>query len=160
MAGDTTPARVHLLECNLDDMTGEALGHALERILAAGALDAWYTPIYAKKNRPAVVLSVLCAHADTAALTRLILTETSSLGVRVRAVERVICDRQLISVATTWGPVRCKVKLLDGEVLGIKPEYEDCAQLARAHAIPLERVLNAARQQAWRDVQASKDTIE
>ncbi len=140
-----TPTRVTLLECNLDDMTGEALGYALERLLEAGALEAWFTPIYMKKNRPAVLLSALCRPEDAEGLTALLLRETSTLGVRRREVERTIADRQMVLVQTQWGPVWCKVKLLGGAVISIKPEHDDCARLARAEGIPLETVVQAAR---------------
>jgi hypothetical protein len=144
-----TPAKVLLLECNLDDMTGEALGYALERMLESGALDAWYTPIYAKKNRPAVVLSVLVRPEDGDTMTRLLLAETSTLGIRTRVVERVICERESMVADTRWGAVTCKVKRLDGRVLSIKPEYDDCARIARQQAVPLDAVVHEARRAAW-----------
>ena len=140
-----TPTRVALLECNLDDMTGEALGYALERLLESGALEAWFTPIYMKKNRPAVLLSALCRMEDAERLTALLLRETSTLGVRHRVVERTIAERQTLQAETPWGPVRCKVKRLGGQVVSIKPEHDDCARLARAHGIALDAVANAAR---------------
>jgi uncharacterized protein (DUF111 family) len=136
---------VILVECNLDDMTGEALGYALERLLAAGALDAWFTPVYMKKNRPGVVLSVLCRPAERAMFCDLLLRETSTLGVRWRPYRRQIAERRTDQVVTPWGPVRRKLKILAGQVVGIKPEYEDCARLARDHQIPLETVFEAAR---------------
>jgi hypothetical protein len=140
-----TPVRVELLECNLDDMTGEALGYALERLLEAGALEAWFTPIYMKKNRPAVLLSALCRPEDADDLAALLLRETSTLGVRRRAVERTIAERQMVQVQTRWGPVRCKVKLLDGAPVSIKPEHDDCARIARSQGLPLDSVVNEAR---------------
>jgi len=146
---DATPTQVILLECNLDDMTGEALGYTLERLLSAEALDVWYTPIYAKKNRPAVMLSVLCRASDDERMTEMVLTETTSLGVRRRVVERVICGRESLTVDTPWGPVSCKVKRLGGRVLNVKPEYEDCARLASEHNLPLEQVTERARGAAW-----------
>jgi uncharacterized protein (DUF111 family) len=148
-----TPKQVLLLECNLDDMTGEALGYALERLLEAGALDAWFTPIYAKKSRPAVILSALCRLTDGDVMSRLLLSETSTLGVRTRAVDRIICERETVVAETPWGAVRCKVKRLDGGILGIKPEYEDCARIAREHVLTLETVVSVARQAASRQIQ-------
>lgn len=140
-----TPNRVELLECNLDDMTGEALGYALERLLEAGALEAWFTPVVMKKSRPAVVLSVLCRLEDAERLTMLLLRETSTLGVRRRVLERTIAERDTTQVETQWGPVRCKVKLLDGAPVSIKPEHDDCARIAREHGVPLDAVVNQAR---------------
>jgi pyridinium-3,5-bisthiocarboxylic acid mononucleotide nickel chelatase len=140
-----TPTRIELLECNLDDMTGEALGYALEQILDAGALDAWFTPIMMKKSRPAVLLSVLCRLEDADRLIALLLHETSTLGVRRRVVERVIASRQTLQVETPWGPVSCKVKRIDGVTISIKPEHDDCARIAREQGLPLEQVVNQAR---------------
>lgn len=145
---DATPTQVTLLECNIDDMTGEALGYALERLLEAGALEAWFTPIYMKKNRPAVLLSVLCRLEESDALAAVLLRETSTLGVRRRMVERTIAQRREIRVETQWGPVRCKVKLFNGETISVKPEYDDCARIAKAYGVALEKVVNAARKLA------------
>jgi len=152
---DVTPRQVLLLECNVDDMSGEALAYALERLLEAGALDAWFTPIYAKKNRPAVLLSVLCRLQDGASITERLLTETTTLGVRTRQVDRVICERQSLTTQTPWGAVRCKVKLLAGRALSVKPEYEDCARLARLHDVRLEAVIDQARRLAWEQLAQS-----
>jgi uncharacterized protein (DUF111 family) len=137
-----------VLECNIDDMTGEALGYALEQMLAAGALDAWFTPIYMKKNRPAVILSVLCRPQDAEALRRLLLKETRTLGVRWRTMQREAAERRAVTVQTPWGMVGCKLKILDGRVVDAKPEYEDCAALARQHGLALEAVTLAAREAA------------
>ncbi len=142
---DATPKSVTLLECNLDDMTGEALGYALEQLLDAGALDAWFTAIMMKKGRPAVLLSVLCRIEDADRLSELLLRETSTLGVRRRVVERMIAERETIRVETPWGSVRCKVKRLHGVTLSIKPEHDDCARIARERGLPLEQVVNRAR---------------
>jgi uncharacterized protein (TIGR00299 family) protein len=141
---------VVLLECNLDDTTGEALGYVQGRLLDAGALDAWFTPIYMKKSRPAVLLSALCAPAEAEALADLILQETSTLGVRRRHMGRYCAGRSLETVVTPWGEVRVKVKRLGGEVLGAAPEYEDCARLARDAGVPWRDVY-AAAERAWRD---------
>lgn len=133
-----------LLECNLDDMTGEELGFVLERLLGEGALDAWFTPIIMKKSRPAVILSALCWPAQADSLTALLLRQTSTLGVRRREMERQVAERDAVSVETPWGPVRCKVKSLASEELSAKPEYDDCARLALAAGIPLRQVQEAA----------------
>ena len=99
-----------LLECNIDDMTGEALGYALEQLLAAGALDAWFVPIYMKKNRPAVTLAVLCMPEIAPTLRRLLLRETRTLGVRWRTMHREAADRRAVTVETPWGAVGCKLR--------------------------------------------------
>ena len=134
------------LQCNLDDMTGEELGFALERLLLEGALDVWFAPIQMKKDRPAVMLSVLARLEDADRLRGAMLEHTSTLGVRWRELRREVAQRQFVEVQTSWGKVRCKVKMLGGRVLGVKPEFDDCARLARQHGIPLRLVTESARQ--------------
>lgn len=140
--------RVVLLACNLDDMTGEELGDVLERMLALGALDAWHTPIVMKKSRPAVEFSVLCRPEQAHALRLALLTHTSTLGVRWQEFERLACGRRVVTVDTPWGAVRCKVKLLDGRVLGVKAEYDDCALASMRHSITLREVAREAERLA------------
>lgn len=132
------------LACNIDDMTGEALGFSMERLFGAGALDVWFTPIQMKKNRPAVKVSVLARPQDGETLSRLLLTETSTLGVRRHAWQRDIAQRDYVEVATPWGSVRVKQKMLDGQAISAAPEYEDCARLAREAGVPITRVFEAA----------------
>lgn len=139
---------VVLLECNLDDATGELLGYVMERLFAAGALDVWFVPVQMKKNRPGVILSTLARPERVDALLGLILRETPTLGVRVRPVERAVAERAERAVETPWGPVRVKEKWLDGERVSVSPEYEDCARIARERGIPLEEVYAAVREAA------------
>ena len=134
---------VYLIECNLDDATGEVLGYAMERLFAAGALDVWFTPVQMKKNRPGVVLSALTRPEGADALAAVILRETPTLGVRMRPVERVVADRREARVETEWGAVRVKEKWLDGRRVAASPEYEDCARIARERGIPLQDVYAA-----------------
>lgn len=138
--GDT----VILLECNLDDATGEALGYVMERLLAAGALDVWFTPIQMKKNRPAAKLSVLITPARAPEFGRLLLRETTTLGIRQVAMDRVKAHREHVVVETPWGNARVKVKRLGDEVVAASPEYEDCARLARQAGVPLAQIQAAA----------------
>ncbi|MFP3897322.1 MAG: nickel insertion protein [Anaerolineales bacterium] len=136
--------RVVLLQCNIDDMTGEQLGFALERILEQGALDVWFAPIYMKKNRPAVVFSVLCRAGKGPKFRDLLLRETSTLGVRWQVMEREIAQRRIERVDIPWGTVGCKVKILCGRVVSAKPEFQECAELAREYDVPLRCVMEAA----------------
>lgn len=136
------------LACNLDNASGEVLGYVLERLLAAGALDAWFTPIQMKKNRPAVKLSVLARPEDQARLVDLLLRETPTLGVRYQALSRTTAGREMRDVETPWGRVRVKVKLLAGRPVAAAPEYDDCARLAAGAGVPLEQVMEAARRAA------------
>jgi uncharacterized protein (TIGR00299 family) protein len=140
--------RVVQLACNLDDATGELLGYVMDRLLAAGALDVWFTPIQMKKNRPATQLSLLAQpeHADE--LAALLLRETPTLGVRRFGFARYKALRELREVQTPWGPVRVKEKRVPGQVLAVSPEYDDCARLAAAAGVPLDAVMAAARRAA------------
>ena len=145
---DTVEGRGHEelaeLRCNLDDVTGEALAYAIDRLLAAGALDAWAAPLVMKKGRPAYQLACLARPVDVAPLSEIILRETPSLGVRWSVVERRAADRDSVPVETPWGTVRVKRKLIAGAVAGGAPEYEDCAALARTSGAPLADIYRAA----------------
>jgi len=133
------------LSCNLDDATGETLAYAQEKLLAAGALDAWFAPIQMKKGRPGTMLSVLCRPEDAPNLAGLILRETPTLGVRYHRESRFKAGRETRQVETPWGTVRVKLKLLGEQVISASPEYEDCAALARRAGVPLAEVMEAAR---------------
>jgi hypothetical protein len=129
-----------LIETNIDDMTGEMLAYVQEKLLAAGAADAWFTPVQMKKGRPAVVLSVICGEALEETVARLLLRETSTLGVRVRPVRRWEADREVIEFESSLGPAAVKVKRLPGEAPQIAPEYESCRLLAEKKGMPLAEV--------------------
>ena len=138
-----------LLETNVDDSTPELLGYTQERLLEAGARDVWFTPIQMKKNRPAVQVSVLAPVHLQRQMVEVLLRETSTLGVRFRRVERYEAEREVAQVATSLGTVAVKVKRLEGRVVGVSPEYEECRRVALAQGLPLQevyqRVLEAAR---------------
>lgn len=136
-AGDLGREQVALLECNLDDMTGEELGHVQELLLKAGAADVWTSPITMKKSRPAVLLSVLVPLEQEQALTRLVLTETSTFGLRRRLVERSVLKRTLEEFRGSLGVVRVKSAWLEGRRLKWKFEYEDLRALAEEKKLPL-----------------------
>jgi uncharacterized protein (TIGR00299 family) protein len=136
--------RVVEIQTNLDDASPEELGFAMERLLAAGALDVAFSPLQMKKNRPGVLVRVLARPADGHRLATMVLEHTSALGVRVQTVERLIARRTERVAATPWGEVRVKVKLL-GDTEIVAPEYEDCARLAREANVPLREVYAAAR---------------
>jgi uncharacterized protein (TIGR00299 family) protein len=144
---------VTLLETNIDDMSGELFGYVQERLFEAGARDVWLTPIQMKKNRPGVVLSALVPDALVPAAATLILKETSTLGVRVRAVERFEAEREIVQVKTTLGQVPVKVKRLDGKVADVSPEYEACRAVARESGIPLAEVMRRVAGEAERILQ-------
>lgn len=143
--GEGTDSEDRILElcCNLDDMTGEDIGFAMETLLSAGALDAFTTPISMKKNRPAILLTVLCREEQREDMVRLIFRHTSTLGIRESTHRRFCLNRREEQLATPYGPVRCKVSQGYG-VSRRKPEYEDLSRLAREHDLPLAQVREAA----------------
>lgn len=149
--------QVGLLESNIDNMTGEQLGDLLERLLAAGALDAGYLPLHMKKNRPAVMLSVICHPADSERLAQLILAESGTLGVRMQQVWRRKAQRSQEQINTPLGPLQIKVKRLGARVISAVPEYEDCRRVARAHNLPLEEVYDLARQVIARTILSTEE---
>lgn len=128
------------LETNLDDINAEILGHFMEQALAAGARDVFHTAIQMKKNRPAVLLTVLCDEADADRFTELLLRETSAFGVRRHAVERRKLRREWMTVPTPHGDASVKVGRLGGKVLQAAPEFESCRRLAAQAGVPLKAV--------------------
>jgi len=136
--------RVAVLETNLDDVSGEILGHFVEAALAAGALDVFHTPVQMKKNRPGVLLTVLCAETDADKFSEMILRETSAFGVRRTMAERRKLRREFSKVKTPFGEVTLKIGRLNGKVVQAAPEFESCKKLAVRAKIPLKRVYEAA----------------
>jgi uncharacterized protein (TIGR00299 family) protein len=136
--------RVAVLETNLDDVSGEILGHFVETALTAGALDVFYTPIQMKKNRPGVLLTVLCAETDADKFSEMILRETSAFGVRRTMAERRKLRREFTRVKTPLGEMTVKIGRLNGKVVQSAPEFESCKKLAVRAKIPLKRIYEAA----------------
>ena len=143
-AGEGTTDAVLELSANLDDCTGQVLGHAIEKLLAAGALDAWAAPICMKKSRPGWMLSALCVPADGDRIEGVFFAETPTLGVRRRSCSRGKLARRHETVATPYGPVRVKLGERDGRVLSATPECEDAAAAAEAHGVAVREVIAAA----------------
>ncbi|MBI5395620.1 MAG: nickel pincer cofactor biosynthesis protein LarC [Verrucomicrobia bacterium] len=150
--GETTEAkqadRIVVLETNLDDVSPQVLGDVMERALAAGALDVFHTPIQMKKNRPGVMLSVLCAPEDAERLSRLLLTDTTAFGVRRTEAQRLKLEREIVTVKTAFGAVEVKLGRLDGKVMSASPEFESCKRAAAKAKTPVRRVITAALAQA------------
>ena len=142
---DVQTDRVWLLETNLDDVSGEVIGYCYEQLLAAGALDVFTTPIFMKKNRPGVMLSVLASEDSAAAMEEVLFRETGTLGLRRSLVERHKLNREPCTASTPWGPVRGKVALWKDRRV-FSPEYEDCARIAREQNRPLREIYSAAEQ--------------
>jgi hypothetical protein len=132
------------LESNLDDINAELLGYFVERALAQGALDVFHTPIQMKKNRPGVLLTVLCAETEADKFSELILRETTSFGVRRYQVERRKLRREMTEVQTPHGKVAVKIGRLDGTIIQAAPEFESCKALAAATKLPLKAIYESA----------------
>ena len=142
MLGDTAAdiGDVYELACNLDDMTPEAIGFALERLLEAGALDAWTTPIGMKKSRPGVLLRALCRPEKRQAVLDVFLRDTTTLGVREHRCSRTALQRSVSEADSPWGPVRCKQAGGYG-VSRKKYEFDDLARIARETGLSLPELL-------------------
>jgi uncharacterized protein (TIGR00299 family) protein len=135
---------ISVLEANVDDMTPQVFAYAMERVLQEGALDAFGTPVQMKKNRPGMQLTVLCRREDSQRLTKTILSETTTLGVRMRSETRAALARRHVSISTRWGEVRMKLANLNGTISNYAPEYEDCRRIAAENKIPLKTVMQEA----------------
>ena len=146
---------VRVIEANLDDATPQLLGYVQERLMAAGALDVYCTPIQMKKNRPGTLLSVLARPANEANLVDILFAESTTLGVRIREEHRRVLERRTVAVQTPWGEVRVKVAHVGGQVRNAAPEFEDCRRIAAEHQIPLKQVMQAALS-AWSEAEGNK----
>lgn len=135
---------VAVIETALDDLSPQVIAYVAETALANGALDVMLTPVIMKKGRPGTLLTVLCDPAASAEMERLILRETSTLGVRIRQDRRACLERRHMAVQTAFGEIRMKVGSLEGEVLNAAPEFEDCRAAAKLHDVPLKQVQQAA----------------
>ena len=134
-----------MVETNVDDVSPQVLGHLMERALAGGALDCFFTHVQMKKNRPGVLVSILCRPADGEAMHELLFAETPTLGIRSYVVKRRALEREAVTVETEFGTIAVKVARRAGRVLGATPEFEECRAAALAHGVPLRVVQEAAR---------------
>ncbi len=141
---DTTPTDVVELRANVDDLTGESVPGVIDALLAAGALDAWTTPISMKKGRPGLQIAALAAPGDRARVGDALLRHAGTFGYRWSPAPREVCVRAWERVTTPFGEVRVKVARRDGELLHAAPEHEDVAAAARAHGVPVTEVRGAA----------------
>ncbi len=140
---------IRVLEANLDDMNPQIFGYFLEKALAAGALDVFATPVHMKKNRPGMLVTLLCKPEDAPRFEDMLFAETTTIGVRSYAAARRILARHWESVHTQFGDVRIKVARLNGHIRQASPEFEDCRKLAEAQNVPLQRVMDEAIQ-TWK----------
>jgi uncharacterized protein (TIGR00299 family) protein len=141
---DALRGEVVVIETNLDDLIGELVPDAAERCFAAGALDVWTAPVTMKKGRPGLVLSALARPAAQAAVARAMLEHTSALGVRTARWQRHELEREVRTVQVDGRPVRVKLGLLEGRIVNVAPEHDDCAALAAQTGTPVKSVWAAA----------------
>jgi uncharacterized protein (TIGR00299 family) protein len=146
LAAKTLQETISVLEANLDDMNPQVFGYVMDRLLEEGALDVFGLPVQMKKNRPGMLLTVLCRREDAPKLTDLIFQETTTLGVREREENRRVLARKWIMVGTRWGNIRLKVASMNGTVTNYAPEYEDCRKIAAENRVPLKSVMQEAMQ--------------
>lgn len=138
-----------VLETAIDDMNPEIYSYLLDKLVKEGALDAYLTPVYMKKNRPANLLSVICRKEKLEKLLETVFRETTTLGVRIKEEKRRVLPRGFAEVKTPWGEVKVKIGFLDEdkkEILQFAPEYEECRSISERHGVPLKKVYAAALQ--------------
>jgi pyridinium-3,5-bisthiocarboxylic acid mononucleotide nickel chelatase len=150
MLGETemdsaTDERLWILETNIDDMSPQLLGHVMDRAFELGALDCYFTPVQMKKNRPGVLLSLLCGKDEKASLMNLLFTETTTLGIRCYEVMRRALRRSMVRVETQYGPIDVKVARLNGRIVNEKPEFEQVRAAANKAGVPVKVVEDAVR---------------
>lgn len=141
-----------LLETNLDDTTPQVLGYVMDRAFELSALDCWFTPIQMKKNRPATMISILCNPENRHSLTELLYLETTTLGVRIKEIERECLERKFVIVQTQFGEIDVKIGLLNGKEVNAMPEFDQLKRIAIENNIPLkllkEEVLRKLNEQS------------
>src|SRR5579883_1493782 len=139
-----TPEIISVIEANLDDLNPQVFGYVMDRLFAADALDVFGTPVQMKKGRPGMVLTVLARPEQAPEMSKIIFSETTTLGVRMRDERRQVLQRRSTAVQTQWGEVRMKIANLNGSVTNYAPEYEDCRRIAEEKGVPLKSVMQEA----------------
>ena len=154
MVSNPPPDKEHIddqmvkMEVNLDDISGEWLGYVMDVLFDTGANDVFYTPIYMKKNRPGILLQLLCSTKNISKMKEILLKETTTLGIRYYPLTVHRAERTFIKVETEWGTVTVKQGISNGKVFQSSPEFEDCKAIAKQHNIPLKKVY----EQVWREL--------
>jgi uncharacterized protein (DUF111 family) len=136
--------RVVKIESEIDDMNPQLFGPLMDSLLAAGALDVFYTPVQMKKSRPGTLVTIVAPPAKRGILTDILFRESTTIGIRYEEMSRTCLDRSVETVTTPFGDVRIKVARRDGVELNASPEFEDCARLAAQHGVSIKAVQAAA----------------
>ena len=142
------PARIVKLECDIDDASPEILAYAAERLREAGAREVHWLPIFCKKGRPAYQLQVIAEPADVSIMEQIVLSETTTIGIRRQQMERTCLPRAIETVETPWGEVAVKTVCLSDGTQRTTPEYEACARIAREEGVALQAVMDTVREAA------------
>jgi len=148
--GSTAAERIVSIECEIDDMNPQLFGPLMDRLAGAGALDVFYAAVQMKKGRPGVLVTAIAAPEHRDAITAVLYTDTTTIGVRYQEMWRDRLDREIRPVATPLGTIRFKVATRDGRVLNASPEFEDCARVAAERGLPIKQV-QAVAIKAWID---------
>ena len=147
---EASPESIYVVETNIDDMNPQVYDYVMDRLLAAGALDVWLTPIIMKKGRPAVKLSLLVPAEKMEEMAAVLFAETSTIGVRYYPVERKTAERHLEKVQTPWGEARAKVSTHNDTLCSVTAEYDDCRLLAEQTGVPLRTIQRTVEEAARR----------
>jgi len=134
-------------ECNIDDMSGQLFPYVMEQVMNLGALDAWASSIIMKKGRPAHKLSVMCTKELLPAIATVLFSETTTLGIRYYGVERKMLEREFVKVSVSNSIISVKVAKLDGKIVNVAPEFEECKKVAINTGLPLKQVMAQAAEQ-------------
>jgi uncharacterized protein (TIGR00299 family) protein len=142
--GSDSESKICILETNIDDLSPQIIGYLFEKLLKAGALDVWTVPIQMKKSRAGILLNVLIKEKDMKAIQGIIFAETTTFGIRHYPVYREILERRIKKVKTKYGAIRIKTGVLNGKLMSISPEYEDCRKISEKKNIPLKKIYQEA----------------
>lgn len=148
---ENSNTEILMVEANIDDLNPQIYPYVMDKLLAIGALDVTLTPIIMKKSRPATMISVLIHRPLLDEVSTILLTETTTIGLRYYVTQRKIATRKFITVTVPWGQASVKISSYNGEICSITPEYEDCKTLALTHNIPLKKIQEAVLAQALID---------
>ena len=146
----SSPMRVTVLECEIDDMNPQIFGVLMDKLYAAGALEVFYSAVQMKKNRPGTLVTIVATPEQRETMTEIVFRESTTIGVRYQELSRECLDREMVTVTTPLGPVRFKVARRSGRVLNAQPEFDDLAKLSQERGIPIKDV-QALAHKAWLD---------
>jgi uncharacterized protein (TIGR00299 family) protein len=141
LSGDQSNERLTVVEANIDDMNPQIYEYVMERLFKAGALDVYFTQVMMKKGRPGVKMTVLCNEKQREDLMKIVLKETSTIGLRFYETKRRVLQREIKTIDTEFGKIRMKFSRLGDDILRVTPEYEDCKRIAKKRNIPLIDVM-------------------